>query len=229
MRLTRVACALIGTAVIGCTGADALAQSPPSATTPARVEVSVLGLAAVGGDLGGSDASLTGNRTSAGFTLFETDARIATAPMGELRVGVRLARGWLVEGGVNYARPALEVRLSDDVESAADVTATTRYRQFIVDGALVRRWEAGRWAPFVLGGAGYLRQLDEPRTTVGTGQVYSGGTGLLVGVGSPKARGGYRVRLRGDVRVVGYRGGLALVDERRAGVVAGLGLTLRLR
>lgn len=201
-----------------------------SASGPARVEVSVSGLLATGGDLGGSNASLLENRVPTGGTvrLFQTDARLATAPGAEVRGAVRLSRGWRVEGGVGYTRPILEVVLSNDYENAAGVTATTRVTQVIVDGALVHRWETGRLSPFILGGAGYLRQLDTPRTTVGTGQVYFGGGGLTYGLGAPRPGAGHRVRIRGDVRVVSYAGGLPLIDERPVGVVAGAGITFAL-
>lgn len=198
---------------------------------PPRVEVSLLGLLATGGDLGSSEATLLGNSSPAGSPtpLFTSRTRLAAAPLGEVRAGVRLARGWLAEVGVSYGRPVLEVRLTNDIEDAPDVTATSRLTQLVVDGALVHRWQRGRLSPFVIGGAGYLRQLDEPRTTVGTGQVYAGGGGLLVGIGRSRPDVGYRFQVRGDVRVVGYRGGLLLADDRPVGVVAGVGLTLRIR
>jgi len=195
------------------------------------VEVSVLGLFATGGDLGSSDATLLGNSSPGGSpaTLFTSRTRLAAAPLGEVRAGVRLAKGWLAEAGVGYGRPVLQVRLANDIEDAPDVTATSRLTHLVVDGALVHRWRRGGLSPFVIGGAGYLRQLDEPRTTVGTGQVYFGGGGVLVGIGRPRPGGGYLFQVRGDVRVVGYRGGLIVVDERPVGLVAGVGLTLRIR
>lgn len=205
-------------------------QRPPASQLP-RIDVSVLGGVSTGGDLGASDAALVGNTSSGGSlaTLFTTRTRLAAAPLGEVRVGVRLVQGWVVEGGVSYGRPALQVRLANDLETASDATATSRLTQVVADGALVHRWRRGRLSPFVMGGAGYLRQLDEPRTTVGTGQVYFGGGGVLVGIGRARPGGLQRLQVRGDVRLVGYRGGLPLVDERPLGVVAGLGLTLRIR
>lgn len=205
---------------------DARAQSG----RPPRVEVSALALAATGAALGSSRATLLGNAVPSGspVTLLDANTRISTAPVAEARVGVRLAGGLVAEAGVSYARPELRVQLTNDIEGAPDVTATTRLTQLVVDGALVHRWRAGRWAPFVLGGAGYLRQLDDPRTTVETGQVFMAGGGLLYGLGRPRARGGHRLMLRGDVRLVAYRGGLVIEDDRPFGLVAGGGLTVAL-
>jgi hypothetical protein len=210
-------------------------RQPPRVTVPAprqpRIDLSVLGTVATGGELDASDAALVDNTTPGGgpATLFTTRTRLSSAPLGEVRVGVRLMQGWVVEGGVSYGRPSLEVRLSNDREAAPDVTATTRLTQLVADGALVHRWYRRRVSPFVMGGAGYLRQLDEPRTTVEAGQVYFGGGGVLVGIGRASAGGAYTLQARGDVRLVGYRGGLPLVDERPMGVVVGLGLTLKIR
>ena len=167
-------------------------------------------------------------------TYFEADSRLTAGTGVEGRVSVRIRGRWFVEGGLSYTRPRLEVRLEGDIEDAAPVTASTPIRQVVADGALVRRLAGprARVVPFVSGGAGYLRQLDDPRTTVGQGQTYFGGGGVLIalGRGATGTTGALpRVRLRGDVRVVGYHGGLPLVDARRVGVVGGIGVFVRVR
>src|SRR5690606_30049970 len=122
-------------------------------------------------------------------TYFDSDARLAAGAGVEARVSVRLWPRWFAEAGVSYARPRLDVRLDNDIEEAAAVTASTQLTQVVADGALVRRLAGprSRFVPFVTGGGGYLRQLDEPRTTVGTGQVYFGGAGVFVGLGRGSA------------------------------------------
>lgn len=215
-------------------GGAAAASGQPSAPGTdhgqARVEVAVLGVMATGGELGDSEASLLGNGVPTGgpVRLFQSTARLAAAPGGEVRGSVRLVGAWRIEGGVGYTRPALNVRLSTDLEQADEVTASIRVNQVVVDGALVHRWARGRVSPFILGGAGYLRQLDAPRTTVGTGQVYFAGGGVTYGLGTARPGEGHRIRIRGDVRVVRYRGGLVLLDQRPVGVVAGAGLAFAL-
>lgn len=218
-----VALSLIASAV------PAAAQTPRVAAP--RAEVSVLGMVSTGGDLGTSEATLLGNSVPSGapVRLFEAEARLPSTPSGEVRVGVRVTRAWLVEGGVSFARPRIEVMLSNDLEGASDVMAGANLTQVTLDGALVRRWARGRLAPFALAGAGYVRHLDVPRTTMGTGQVYYAGGGMLYGLGSARRGAGHLFRLRADVRLVGHRGGVALMDARPLGVTAGVGFAVRIR
>lgn len=204
------------------------APRPPAG--PPRVEVSILGLYATGGDLGSADATLIGNQTPTGSSsvLFRTGTRLVGAPVADVRVAVRLTRALLVEGGIGYGRPDLRVRVSGDVEGAPDITAASRLTQVTVEGGAQYRFGRGRLTPFVMGGGGYLRQLDDPRTTLGTGQVYFGGGGARYGLGAPRRGGGYTWALRGDVRVVGYRGGIIEGASRPVGLVAGAGVSLGL-
>jgi hypothetical protein len=160
--------------------------------------------------------------------LFRTTTRITGSSAVDVRVAARVAAGLYAEGGISYGRPELQVRVSGDVEGAPDVDATSALTQVTVEGGLQYRFGRGRLTPFVMGGAGYLRQLDDPRTTVGTGQVYFGGGGVRYGLGTPRPRGGYTWALRGDVRVVGYRGGILEGDQRPAGLVAGAGVSFGL-
>jgi len=213
----------------------AVAQPPPQPTpvvvrppTPPRVEVAVLGVFVSGTDLDVPDATGLGNRvpTASTATFFRTDARLRAGSGVEVRGSVRLTGAWFAEGGVAYTRPSLDVRLDDDVEGATPVTASVRLLQVVADGALVRRVGRGRLMPFAAVGGGYLRQLDAPRTSVATGQVWYGGGGVLVGWRrGPADR--QRVRLRADVRVMGTRGGLALVDTRGPALVATAGVSVR--
>ena len=114
--------------------------------------------------------------TSGTTSLFTTSARIDAAPLIEGRVGVRLGRNVWVEGGGSYARPDFAVDIASDIEGAPDVTATSMLTQVTVDGSLQYRWtRAGRRiAPFVMAGAGYLRQLDDTRATAETGWLGAG-------------------------------------------------------
>lgn len=202
--------------------------TPPAAPRPPRVDVAVLGVIVSGTDLDVPDATGLGNRvpTAGTATFFGTDARLTTGTGVEVRGSVRLAGAWFAEGGVSYTRPSLDVRLDDDVEGATPLTASVRLLQVVADGAIVRRFGRGRLMPFAAVGAGYLRQLDEPRTSVGTGQVWYGGGGVLVGWRRGPAD-VQRVRLRADVRVMGTRGGLALVETRGPALVATAGVSVR--
>jgi hypothetical protein len=195
----------------------------------ARLELVVLGGWMGGSDLGTTEASMITNQVPTGATtaLFTTSTSIGAAPVVEGRLGLRIGGGWYVETGLGYARPDFRVNVSADVEGAPDVTATTSLSQYIVDGALQYRWTRRRVSPFVMGGGGYLRQLDAPRTTASTGAVYYGGGGVVVRL-APDHRGFWgHVALRADARVVWLRDGIILDDQRSptfsvtGGIVAG--------
>ncbi len=195
-----------------------------------RIEFAVLGGVFSGADLGETRADMLTNDVPAGgrSALFTTSARIRTAPIVEARLSVRLSRAWFVEGGASHARPEFAVDISGDVEGAADVTAASRLTQVTVDAALQRRWPGRRVTPFVAAGGGYLRQLDEFRTTAQTGAVIYGGGGVRVAV-APGSRGfARRVALRADARVVWLRDGVVLRDQRAPSVHVSAGLSIGL-
>lgn len=181
-----------------------------------------------GADLGDGRALVLSNQVPAGVqtALFVTGARLTRAPLVEGRLGVRLSSAWSVEVGVGVAQPQFEVAISGDVEGVPGVTATSRLTQVTADAAVMYRRQGRRVTPFVLAGAGYLRQLDDPRTTVETGAIYFGGGGAIVAV-APGAQGfARRLHLRADVRAAVVRAGITLEDERPASIVAVGGLLL---
>ena len=197
-----------------------------------RIELSVMGGLFGGGDLGDDQARMLTNQAPTGGTtaLFTTSARIDAAPLVEGRVGVRLGRNVWVEGGASYARPDFAVDIAADIEGAPDVTALSTLTQVTVDGSLQYRWTrpGRRWAPFVMAGAGYLRQLDDTRATAETGWLAQGGGGALARL-SPKGDGFWRrLAIRGDVRAVWLRDAIVLNAQRGVTFTASAGLTLEL-
>jgi hypothetical protein len=195
---------------------------------PPRLELTVMGGVIGGGALGDRDAQALGNQapTSGPATWFTTSGRIDGAPWIEGRIGVRAVGRLWIEGGLNYSRPDFKVDLASDVEGAPDVTATSMLTQVLVDGAIAYRWSGQRVTPFVLAGAGYLRQLDDTRATAETGWLAHAGGGVRVRLG----RGGFagRLALRGEVRAVWLRDGVILDEQRGVTFTALAGLTLSL-
>lgn len=199
---------------------------------PGRIELSVLGGLFGGGDMGDGKAEMRTNQfpTSGTAALFTTSTRIDSAPLVEGRVGVRLSRNVWVEGGGSYARPDFAVDIGEDQEDAPDVTAVSKLTQVTVDGSLQYRWTrtGRRIAPFVMGGAGYLRQLDDTRATAETGWLVQGGGGAFVRL-SPNGSGFLRrLAIRGDLRAVWLRDGIVLNEQRGVTYTASAGLTLHL-
>ena len=201
-------------------GTSALAQRAEERPVH-RFEGTVGGLWLGGAGLGSSTAALRANTTGtpAPFTLFTTESGFGSAPGLDARVGYGLTKRITVEAGLVFSRPDLRTRVSNDVENAPALTVAESVEQYFVDGSLVvllDRFALGdRTVPFVIGGAGYLRQLHEGLTLVETGQLYHVGGGVkhwLV------------LRDRGFMRGVGIR-----VDGRLYVLVKGIELRDRAR
>ncbi len=230
----------LGLAVLLGSASVARAQEPVPAPAPPpivsgpprgpRVEIAGLGGIFGGADLGQTPATVLTNQvpTSGQTSLFTTRTDITPAAMVEGRLGMRLAQRLWVEAGASYAQPDFTVDISGDVEGASNVTASSRLTQIVADAGLQYRWSGRRASPFVMGGGGYVRQLDESRTTVESGSMYYGGGGVIVRL-APASRGVMgRLALRADVRAVWLRGGITLEDERGPALVAAAGISIGL-
>jgi hypothetical protein len=180
------------------------------------------GVSWLGGyDIGTSSALLRGNATGATpppFTLFTSDSHFSTAAAPELRVGVSLGGRFTLEGGAALAHPRIGVGITADAEAAAQELVGEELQQYVFDGGV--NWQlpinlGRRLAPFVTGGAGYLRQLHEDRTFAETGRIYYAGGGarywLHGGHGTERPAG-----LRGEFRLNMRTGGIDFEDKMRA-------------
>ena len=150
---------------------------------PGSIEVDGGALWVGGIDFGSTTAEIVANQsTPAAYPLFKTASQLKAAPGYEARVGVRVTRMIGVEGAFQYSRPVLETRVTGDVEQAPSVTASNDVSRYVFElsGVLhltgVKLGKGG--SPFVLGGAGYLRELDDAQALVETGQIYHAGGGF---------------------------------------------------
>ena len=211
--------------VCGCAASAAEAQT---ATGDGRFEVS-------GGVTWTSHLSLgsigaTETAASGGFTLFSTSTELAAAPGVEVRLGVRLTPVFEVEGSSSYSQPRLQSTISGDFESSTTITASEVVHQYTVDGALVAniaRWRMGdRTMPFVLAGAGYIRDLHEGETLAVSGQRYFAGGGIkYLLVSRPHRLKGVGVRV--DARALAQRKGVAFDGRLRVTPTLAASLFLR--
>jgi hypothetical protein len=156
------------------------------------------------------------------FVLFSATSRADPAAGLQGRVGVYLAPSVSVEGGVLFARPMISSLLTDDAESAPEVTATETLTRLVFNGSLVLHltgmsFADGRAVPFVLGGGGVIRELHEKNEVVETGHEYHAGAGLHVWFGAGKRRAG----IRGDVGIVRRSGGAYADVSRTVPMAAG--------
>lgn len=191
------------------------------------VEVSGGGTLSGGYDLGSISAEETRN-TGGGpgpFVLFTATSRVKPSFGLQGRLGVFIAQSASLEAGIQLARPTLSSRLSDDAESAPDVTATETLTRLVVDGSLVLHlsglsFAGGKGVPFVRGGAGYIRELHEKNEVIETGREYHAGAGLHVWFGQGK----HRVGLRTDLGISVRNGGAGIADATRTVPTAGVSL-----
>lgn len=160
----------------------AMAQEGPG-LRPGHVTVNA-GVMWIGSyDVGSATAQLRGNGrgiTPPPFTLFTADSRFSSATAPELRVGVSFTRTLTLEGGFAVSHPRIGVSIANDPESSAQDLPGEQLQQYVFDAGM--NWQvpinAGRkLAPFVTGGAGFLRQLHEDRMLAETGRIYYAGAG----------------------------------------------------
>jgi len=175
-------------------------------------------------DIGDATAELRGNATGEtphAFTLFTAKSRVTPAISPELRVGYGITPRIQVELGVAFSRPRIAVEIARDAEAPSQRLPGEQLQQYVIDGGVT--WQLPVWlgarvgprlAPFVSGGATFLRQLHEDRTLAETGQVYYAGGGarywLRGADGSGRALG-----LRGDARVNFRMKGIDFEDKMR--------------
>ena len=181
-----------------------------------------------GYDIGDATARLRGNAPGAtppDVTLFTAESRITPATSPELQVGFGATDRLAVEFGLAFTRPHIAVTIAGDAEAPSQELPGERLEQYVIGGGVT--WQlpirvgtrpirlgTPTLAPFVSGGAAFLRQLHEDRTMAETGQIYYAGGGarywLKGGHGAGRAYG-----LRGDARVNFRRKGIDFEDKMR--------------
>jgi hypothetical protein len=171
------------------------------------------GVVLVGGyDLGERSADLTRNSggPSGPFQLFNSDTRVTSVPGLQARLGYYVTDTLSIEGGFRFAKPVLEIRLSDDAEEARDQTAEETLSHYVFDAAAVWHLGRGRGVPFLIAGGGYLRELHEGEELVETGTMFHAGAGFKYWFGATG-----RVGLRAEGGVTFRDGGFDFDDGLR--------------
>lgn len=215
--------------------AAAASQPAPAVRRPGVVrrrsfEIAASGSWVGGAGLGAADAKLIGNSTGTeSFTLFSASTRLQSAPGFGASIGFNLTRAIGVEGAVTSSKPVVRTSISGDAEGARTLDVEEDLRQYFFDVSLVWRLKqlapGDRGAPFLLAGAGYLRQLHEGQTVIENGSLYhlGGGVKYLLFSRAGRLKG---VGVRGDARVYIAVGGFGLEQNRRMFGAGGGGLFL---
>jgi opacity protein-like surface antigen len=208
---------VIALAVLVLPAASASAQTP----RPRSFEASFGAIALGPVDFGSNRASLIGNQTSAPeVTFFNTDTELGAGTGFDGRLAFNVTRSLAVEAGFVWTRATLESRITSDVESIPSVTVVQDLDTYFVEGSAV--WHLNRWSfagrralPFVAGGIGYLRQLDdEALLSDDPGAVYHAGGGVKV-LFHQSPRGFIRgLGVRADARMYFLTSGVELDDSR---------------
>jgi hypothetical protein len=197
-----------------------LAQQNP-APRARSFELSAGGIALGPVDFGSATASLVANQSAAPeSTLFRAASSLGTGAGLDGRVAFHITRALAVEGGFVWTRATLESRITSDVEGAPNVTVAQELDTYLIEASAVWHLNAlafagGRALPFVAGGAGYLRQLDEEQmlTDDNPGTVYHAGGGVKYFF-IQRQRGFIRgLGLRGDARLYVRSGGVELDED----------------
>jgi hypothetical protein len=175
--------------------ASAQSRTRPAPRRPPSIELGV-GVLWTGSYDAGNAAALETRNPSTGqtsLTLFNTESRMRSAVGIDAHLGYRLTSRWSAEGLFQYSRPVLRTDLSNDFESAATTLADETITSYLAGGSVVYHFGRGRLRPFLSGGAGYLRQLDEGGVELLTGTELHGGGGLKYWFGTRRQRFGLRI------------------------------------
>jgi len=187
------------------------------------VEISAGGMWSAGQDLAERAAALTPNpgTGSSAFDLFRSEPTLEPVIGAQALVGYYITRAFAIEGGMQYSRPTLSVRLENDFEGAPSLTATTDITQYLFTGsALYHFGRSPRVTPFVAAGAGHLRDVHNGNELIETGVEYHAKFGVKWWTG----RGRGRLGLRAEGGVSLRTGGFNFDEDRRLVPTAAISL-----
>jgi hypothetical protein len=206
--------------------ASTLAQSYSPAPHPGWLEIGGGAVWTAGYDAGRATATESPNSSTGApaLTLFTTRARVPAVAGIEARAALFPGDRFSVEAAFQFSRPTLRVRLDDDFENAERQDAVGGLSSYVVAGSVLYHFGSGRIVPFVIGGGGYIRQLDEDNAGVLTGNEVHAGGGVKLWFG---ARGYHRIGLRVDAQASARSRSAAFEQKRRVLPVVGAGLIYR--
>jgi outer membrane protein with beta-barrel domain len=177
-----------------------------------KMELSVAAAWTAGYEAGNSIAQETRNPTtgSSPLTLFNANGDMLSGAGVEGHIGYYLTPRVSVEGTFQYTRPTLRVSLSNDFENADATTADETVSTYLFGGSVLYHFRSGPFVPFVSGGAGYLRQLQEGGSDASSGAEVHGGGGIKYWFGASQ-----KVGLRVDAQISSRSKSVAFEDKRR--------------
>lgn len=209
--------------LVGATDAAAQVWVGRSGPRAGAWEISGGGVWVAGQDLDEMPATLTPNpgTGSSTFDLFRSEPTLKPVIGAQVLAGYYITRAFAIEGGMQYSRPTLSVRLEDDFEGAPSLTATTDITQYLFTGSAVYHFGSSpSVVPFVAAGAGHLRDVHNGNELIETGVEYHGKFGVKWWTGSGRGR----IGLRAEGGVSLRTGGFNFDEDRRVVPIAGVSL-----
>ncbi len=193
----------------------------PAAVRPPAVEVGA-GLGYVEQQTATRNATMTRSEPggAAPLIFFRASGKTRSRAVGAATIGANLSRAFGVEGAFQYSRPSLSIRVTGDVEGVPDITlVASSFTQYVAEGNLVYHFNAARFdarktVPFVLVGAGVLRQRDEDGVEE-TGRLYQSGIGFKWFSRISTTGRAHGAGMRLDVRYVFRDGGFDFSETAR--------------
>jgi hypothetical protein len=178
MRVALIALGLAWSLGSGVAGAQTriVMQAPPRVSK--GVEVGISGLAGLPVSYGTTSADLTAPNGSP-VVLFRAEKRqgpelgLRTHIAGPVRSRV------FAEVAASISRANFETILTDDFENAATTVATLQLLRFDIDGGVGwNLWLTDRGSVFLIGGAGWVREVVDLGTLADNGTVVTAGAGM---------------------------------------------------
>lgn len=191
--------------------------------TPRRgsLEISAGATGTGGQSLPAGSAALTNPSVGqSSFTLFTVEPAIGAVVGARGGVAVYVTRALAIEGGVQFSRPQLKVRVGNDAEAAADVTSSTTITSYVFTGSVLYHFGGSRrTVPFLLLGGGHLRDVHNANELLETGTEFHGMAGVKVRFGARRKLG-----LRAEAGVSLRDGGFSYDDDRRVAPMVAISL-----
>lgn len=199
--------------VCACAAADAVqAQTPAPSPRSHRFEAAV-GAVWIGSANMGSSSATESVSSGPQFVLFSTSTELDSSPGVEGRFGFHVTPVFKVDGVASYSTPQLTTTISGDTENGTPTTTSVGVKQLTIGGSLVahlRRFHVGsNGVPFVEGGVALLRQVYDAPSNAANGQMFEFGGGVKYVLSKRSGGGIGALGVRGDIRAVVRRRGVA--------------------
>ena len=212
----RARVALMAYCALLCAAEVAFAQTTPAPRPASAKQREILFGAVVSGPLsmGTTDAELLGGNGQPSVVLFTAENKVSFGIGPSVALAFQMKRKLWIEVSGAFIKTGLRSTITDDFESAADVSIDSPVNRFTVDGAVLWYFrDKGNTAWFVRGSGGFMYDTSGDLTLAEPGFLGTGGVGMRYwwktnGKGTFK-----RAGIRAEARMIFQSGGASLSDR----------------